>query len=133
MMAKAGFKSVDAYIAAQPDDVQPILERMRAIIRRAVPAAEEGISYQIPAYKLHGGPVLFFAAWKEHYSIYPATDGVAETFKKELAPYKISKGTIRFPLAEPVPVKLIEGVAKFRAKVLAERAKAKQAAKKKKR
>jgi uncharacterized protein YdhG (YjbR/CyaY superfamily) len=130
-MAKTDFKSVDEYIATLPDDVQKPLKRVRDTIRKAVPKAEEVISYQIPAYKLHGGPVLFFAGWKQHYSIYPATDGVAEAFKKELARYEISKGTIRFPLSQPVPVKLIERIAKFRAQKLAERATAKKAAVKK--
>ena len=89
------------------------------------------ISYQIPAYKLQGAAVIYFAGWKEHYSLYPASDRLVKAFKAELAPYKVSKGTIRFPLTEPVPVKLIEGVAKFRAKEAAERVKAEAAVKKK--
>ena len=120
-MVKTDFKSVDEYIATHPH-VQAILQRVRSTIRKAVPGAEEVISYQIPAYKLHGGPVLYFAGWKRHYSLYPATDHVVEAFKDDLAPYKVNKGTIRFPLAKPVPVKLIERIAKFRAKEAAERA-----------
>jgi uncharacterized protein YdhG (YjbR/CyaY superfamily) len=123
-MAKTAFKSVDEYIATHPEDVQAILQRVRAIIRKAVPGAKEVISYQIPAYKLHGGPVLYFAGWKQHYSLYPATDHVVEAFKGDLAPYKVNKGTIRFPLSQPVPAKLIERIAKFRAKEAAERARA---------
>jgi uncharacterized protein YdhG (YjbR/CyaY superfamily) len=130
-MAKTDFSSVDDYIATHPEDVQPILQRVRNAIRTAVPGAEEVISYQIPAYKLHGSPVLYFAGWKQHYSLYPATDHVVEAFKDDLAPYKVSKGTIRFQLAQPVPVKLIQRIAKLRAKEAAERAGAKLAAPKK--
>ena len=130
-MAKTDFKSVDEYIAAHTDDVQAILSRVRGAIRNAVPGAEEMISYQIPAYKLQGGAVLYFAGWKQHYSLYPATDRLVRAFRSELAPYKISKGTIRFPLSQPVPVKLITDIAKFRAKEGAERDKAKLTAPKK--
>lgn len=124
-MPRTDFKSVDAYIASQPEAVQGVLERVRSTIRKTVPGAEEVISYQIPAYKLHGHPVLYFAGWRQHYSLYPSTDRVVAAFKDDLAPYKVNKGTIRFPLDEPVPVKLIEGIAKFRAKEVAERKKAK--------
>jgi uncharacterized protein YdhG (YjbR/CyaY superfamily) len=130
-MAKTDFKTVDEYIATQPKDVQAILQRVRNAIRKAVPGAEDVISYQIPAFKLRGYPVLYFAGWKQHYSLYPATGGVAHVFKDGLAPYKISKGTIRLPLSEPVPVKLIADIAKFRAKEAAERTKKKPAASKK--
>ena len=128
-MAKTDFKSVDEYIATHPDDVQVILQRVRGTIRKAMPGAEEAISYQIPVYKLHGGSVLYFAGWKKHYSLYPATDQLVEAFKDDLAPYEVNdKGTIRFPLSQPVPVKLIERIAKFRAREAAEDAKAKLAA-----
>jgi uncharacterized protein YdhG (YjbR/CyaY superfamily) len=125
-MAKTDFKSVDDYIAAHTDDVQAILSLVRSTIRNAVPGAEETISYQIPAYKLQGGAVLYFAGWKQHFSLYPAGDRLIRAFRSELAPYKISKGTIRFPLSLPVPVKLIADIAKFRAKEGADRAKAKR-------
>src|SRR5258708_31850860 len=127
-MTKTDFKSVDEYIATRAEDVQAILQRVRSTIRKAVRGAEESISYRIPAYRLHGRPVLYFAGWKQHYSLYPATDRVVEAFKDDLAPYKITKGTIRFPLSQPIPVKLIEGIAKFRAKEAAERARANPAA-----
>ena len=131
-MAKTDFKSVDEYIAAQPEAVQGVLERVRGAIRKAVPRAEEVISYQIPAYKLPGGPVLYFAGWKQHYSLYPATEDLVAAFKDELAPYEVNnKGTIRFPLSQPVPVKLIERIANFRAKNVAAKEKVKAAAPKK--
>ena len=75
-MAKAGPDSVDAYIARHPPAVRAILRRVRSIVRKALPAAEETISYQIPSYKLHGTYVVYFAGWKEHYSLYPVTDRV---------------------------------------------------------
>jgi uncharacterized protein YdhG (YjbR/CyaY superfamily) len=108
--------SVDDYIALQPVAVQIVLERVRGAIRKAVPAAEETISYQMPTYKVPEGRVLFFAGWKKHYSLYPASPELIAAFKDELASYEVNKGTIRFPLSEPVPVKLIERIAKFRAK-----------------
>jgi len=126
-MAKTDFKSVDEYITRQPEGVRSILERVRSTIRKAVPGAEEVISYQIPAYKLPTGPVLYFAGWKQHFSLYPATGRVVVAFKDDLAAYKISKGTIRFPLSQPVPVKLIERIAKFRATEAAIRTKARLA------
>jgi uncharacterized protein YdhG (YjbR/CyaY superfamily) len=125
---KTDFKSVDEYIASQPDDVRRVLNRVRSTIRKAVPGAEETISYKILAYKVRGNRMLFFAGWKQHYSLYPATARVIEAFKDDLAPYEVSKGTIRFPLSEPVPAKLIGRIAKFRAKEVTERQKAKAAA-----
>jgi uncharacterized protein YdhG (YjbR/CyaY superfamily) len=90
------------------------------------------ISYQIPAYKLHDRAILYFAGWKHHYSLYPANDRLVAAFKDALAPYEVNnKGTIRFPLSEPVPVALIDGIAKFRAKEVAPRRKAKATASKK--
>ena len=130
-MAKTNFKSVEEYIASQPEAAQSVLERVRSTIRKAVPRAEEVISYQIAAYKLQGRTVLYFAGWKAHYSLYPANARMVAAFKKDLAPYEVNnKGTIRFPLSEPVPVKLIERLAKFRAKEVAEAEKVKTAARK---
>jgi len=114
-MAKTDFESVDDYIAAQPEAAQGALKRVRSIIRKAVPKAGEAISYKIPTYKLHGSPVLYFAGWKKHYSLYPASDRLVAALGKDLAPYEVNKGTIRFPLSEPVPVAVIERIAKFRA------------------
>lgn len=131
IVAKTDFKSVGEYIDLQPKPVQIVLELVRGAIRKAVPRAQEVISYKIPAYKLDGGPVLYFAAWKRHYSLYPASGRIVAAFQDELAPYEVTKGTIRFPLSEPVPVKLIERIAKFRAKEVAEREKTMPAAPKK--
>jgi len=120
-MAKIDFNSVDEYIAARPDAVQQTLQRVRDAIRKAVPEAQEVISYNMPAYTLHGDRLLSFAVWKLHYSIYAATEQVVAAFRDELATYRIDKGTIRFPLSEPVPVRLIGRIAKFRAKEIAGR------------
>ena len=115
-MVKKRFKSVNEYIASKPKDLQATLKLVRNAIRKAVPAASEMISYQIPAYKLNEAPLIYFAGWKEHYSLYPAgSAALLEKFKQQLARYPISRGTIRLPLSEPVPVKLIESIAKFRA------------------
>jgi uncharacterized protein YdhG (YjbR/CyaY superfamily) len=125
-MAKTDFQSVDDYLAALPDDVRAILRRVRGAIRKALPGAEEAISYQIPTYRLNGGSVVYFAGWKQHYSLYPATARLVAAFQDHLAPYQVSKGTIRFPLSQPVPTRLIERIAKFLAREAAARARAKQ-------
>ncbi|MFN0170480.1 MAG: iron chaperone [Bryobacteraceae bacterium] len=130
-MANTDYQSVDEYIASKPEAVRGILERVRSVIRKAVPNADEVISYQIPAYKLQGSAVLYFAGWKRHYSLYPATSSLVTAFKDDLAGYEMSRGTIRFPLSERVPVQLIARIAKFRAKEVAESKKAKAAVPKK--
>jgi uncharacterized protein YdhG (YjbR/CyaY superfamily) len=112
---------VNEYIASKPKEARAVLERVRRAIRKAVPAAEEGLSYGMPVYTLDGVPVLYFAGWKAHYSIYPASDALVAAFERELAPYERSKGTIRMPLSEPAPVDLIERIARFRAGQLAAR------------
>ncbi|MGA2136553.1 MAG: DUF1801 domain-containing protein [Bryobacteraceae bacterium] len=121
-MATSNFNSVDEYIGAQPVAVRETLERVRGAIRKAVPEAAEVISYGMPTYKLAGGRLLYFAAWKQHYALYGATAPLVAAFRAELAPYPIEKGTIRFPLAAPVPVKLIARIAKFRAREIIARA-----------
>ena len=128
-MAGTEFKSVDEYIAAQPEAVQPVLRRVRNSIRKAVPAAQELISYNMPTYKLGDARLLNFAVWRQHYSIYAATEKVMAAFRDDLAAYKIQKGTIRFPLSEPVPEELIARIAKFRATEVGEHRKANTAPK----
>jgi len=130
-MAKTNFKSVDEYLASQPDTSRVALEQVRRTIRKALPGAEEVISYQIPAYKLKGGTVLYFAGWKQHYSLYPVSARAVAAVRDERSSYEIDKSTIRFPLSQPVPVKLIAGIAKYRAREAAESAKSKSTAAKK--
>jgi uncharacterized protein YdhG (YjbR/CyaY superfamily) len=127
-MAKRNFTSVDEYIASQPEASRRVLKRLRSAIRKALPGAEEMISYQIPTYKLNGRPVIYFGGWKRHYSLYPCTRHVVTAFTDDLARYEVSKGTIRFPLSEPVPVKLIEGIARVRAKEVTQPGKVRAAA-----
>jgi len=115
MMAKIQFKSLDEYIAAQPEDMQKALKRVRAVIRKALPCAQEVISYNMPTYKLGDARVLQFAGWAGYFSLYGATSRVVAAFKDNLSRYEVNKGTIRFPLSEPVPERLIERIAKFRA------------------
>jgi uncharacterized protein YdhG (YjbR/CyaY superfamily) len=108
--------SVRDYIASKPKASRASLEAVRRAILKGIPQADEGLAYQMPAYTLNGAGVLYFAGWKAHYSLYPATDPLVAAFAKELAPYERSKGTIKFPLSAHVPVRLIERIAKFRAR-----------------
>jgi uncharacterized protein YdhG (YjbR/CyaY superfamily) len=108
-------ESVDEYIAAQAEPVQSKLEQVRAAIRKAVPEAVEVIGYGMPGYKLHGKPMLYFAAFKQHYSLFAASGSFFAELEEELKRYEQRKGTVHFPLTEPVPVKLIARIAKLRA------------------
>ena len=114
-MARTTHQSVDDYIAAQPAPARSVLRRVRATIRRALPGAVEGISYQIPVYKLDGRMVLYFAGFQNHYSIYPATRRVVDALKDELAGRLHSKATIRFSYDDAIPTRLIARIAKLRA------------------
>lgn len=100
-------KSVDEYLAARPEAVRPKLQQVRAAIKRSVPQAEEGIGYRMPGYKLHGKPMLYFAGFKEHYSLFGASGTFLAALEDELRGYELRKGTVRFPLTKPVPVRLI--------------------------
>jgi uncharacterized protein YdhG (YjbR/CyaY superfamily) len=122
---------VDAYIGGFPETVRAHLEKVRATLRKSLPQAEEVISYGMPAYRLPEGVVIFFAGWKGHYAIYPGSGGLTAQLKDELARYEVSKGTIKFPLDQPVPVQLIAKVARLRAAEVVAKAAAKRAAKKK--
>lgn len=108
-------QTVDEYIAAQPEALRPKLEQVRAAIRRAVPEALEGIGYGMPGFKLNGKPLLYFAGFKHHYSLFAASGTFFASLEEELKGYERRKGTIHFPLDKPVPVKLISRIAKARA------------------
>jgi uncharacterized protein YdhG (YjbR/CyaY superfamily) len=116
-------KSVDEYIAAQSEALRPKLEQVRAAIRKAVPEAVEGIGYRMPGYKLQGKPLLYFAGFKEHYSLFAASRTFFAPLEQELKGYELRKGTVQFPLTKPVPVKLIGRIAKLRAAGMAASAK----------
>jgi len=106
-------KNIDEYIAGFPKSVQKLLEQVRKTIRKAAPDAEEAIKYQIPTFTLNGSNLVHFAAYKEHIGFYPAPRAIEE-FKEELAEYAGAKGTVRFPLDEPLPLDLISRMVKFR-------------------
>jgi uncharacterized protein YdhG (YjbR/CyaY superfamily) len=114
-MARNTHESVDDYIAAQPLPARRVLQRVRAAIRSALPGAVEGISYQIPVYKLNGRMVVYFAGFQRHYSIYPATARVIAALKDELAGRVHSKATIRFDYEHAVPTRLITRIVRLRA------------------
>jgi uncharacterized protein YdhG (YjbR/CyaY superfamily) len=126
-MAKTNFLSVPEYIAHQPKQVQPALRTVRAILRKALPRATEGISYQIPVYKVDEQMVLYFAGYARHYAIYPATPRLIAALGKELSGSLRHQATIRFPIDAPVPKTLIARIAKLRAAEAEERARAKAA------
>lgn len=102
----AEFSTIDEYIASSPVDVQVILTEVRRTILGVVPGAGEMISYRIPAITLGGKPLVYFAGWKNHISVYPLPAGDPD-FERELAPYLAGKGTARFPLRRPIPYDLI--------------------------
>ena len=104
--------NVDAYIASFPADVQTLLQQMRHVVKTTAPHAEELISYGIPAYKLKG-MLVWFAAHTNHIGLYPRGSGIEE-FAAQLKGYKVSKGTIQFPLDKPLPVDLIAKIVEFR-------------------
>lgn len=106
--------NIDEYIAGFPGDVQKILIKIRATIRQAAPDAEEKISYQMPTFFLNGN-LVHFAAFKNHIGFYPVPTGI-EKFKKELSAYKGGKGSVQFPLDQPIPYELISRIVKFRVK-----------------
>jgi uncharacterized protein YdhG (YjbR/CyaY superfamily) len=110
---KTNYKSIDEYIRTFPPDIQSILEKIRQTIKKAAPGAIETISYQMPAFKLNGKNLVYFAAFKNHIGFYPLPSGIT-TFEKELSPYARSKGTVQFPLDKPIPYDLVEKIVKFR-------------------
>ena len=111
---KIGFVSMDEYIATFPEEIQTILEKIRATIKTAAPDAQEKISYQMPTFDLKGN-LVHFAAFKNHIGFYPTPTGI-ENFKKELSAYAGAKGSVQFPLDQPIPYDLISKIVKFRVK-----------------
>jgi uncharacterized protein YdhG (YjbR/CyaY superfamily) len=109
---KAGFVSIDEYIATFPGEIQKLLKEVRATIKAAAPDAEEKISYQMPTFFLNGN-LVHFAAHKNHIGFYPTPAGI-QAFKKELSIYESSKGAVQFPTDRPMPLKLIDKIVRFR-------------------
>lgn len=113
--------NIDEYIASFPEDTQKLLEQVRATIKKAAPEAEETISYAMPSFNLNKTYLVYFAAYKNHIGFYPAPVSM-EAFKKDLAAYKTGKGSVQFPLDQPLPVDLITRIVKFRVEENVERA-----------
>lgn len=111
----ANYKTVDEYIQMFSGDVQAILEKVRATVKATAPDAVEGIVYGMPAYKLNGKPLVYFAAFKSHIGFYATPSGHAK-FKDQLAVYKQGKGSVQFPLNKPIPYELIRQIVAFRVK-----------------
>lgn len=108
----SGFNSIDEYIATFPKGIQKILEELRTTIKTAATTAEEKISYQMPTFYLNGN-LVHFAAFKEHIGFYPTPSGI-EAFKAELSVYKGAKGSVQFPIGQPMPLDLIRRIVEFR-------------------
>jgi uncharacterized protein YdhG (YjbR/CyaY superfamily) len=122
-MSKKISKSIDDYIDLFPKEVQQLLKQMRATIRKAAPQASEKISYGIPTFALEKN-LVHFAGFKKHIGFYPGAMAIA-TFKKELSAYKGAKGSVQFPLDEPLPLALVTRIVKFRVKQSASKKKKK--------
>src|SRR5512134_2358876 len=113
------FNTIDEYISTFPEDVQRILNELRQTIREAAPEAKETINYQIPTFTLHGN-LVHFAALKNHIGFYPTPSGM-EAFSKELSGYKQAKGSVQFPIDQPLPLALIRRIVEYRVKENLER------------
>lgn len=109
---KSAPTTIDAYVAGFPEDVQPVLRRMREVIRRAAPGATEAMKYGVPTFVLDGN-LVHFGGFQRHVGFYPGPSGIA-AFQAELSGYEGAKGSVRFPLDRPLPVKLIEKIVRFR-------------------
>jgi uncharacterized protein YdhG (YjbR/CyaY superfamily) len=109
MTSKKRFTTIDEYINTFPVDIQAILEKVRQAIQKVAPEAAETISYGMPAFNLNGKRLVFFAGWKHHVSLYPIPAG-DEAFQQKISHYKRAKGTIQFPLDNPIPYDLVEQI-----------------------
>ncbi len=109
---KASFRNIDEYIAGFEPEVQDILRKVRSVVREEAPDASEKISYQMPTFALHGN-LVHFAAYKHHIGFYPAPSGIA-AFQDELSAYKGAKGSVQFPLDQPIPYELIRRIVRYR-------------------
>jgi len=126
---KVRFNSIDEYIGTFPKEIQKILAELRATIKTAAPDAREKISYQIAAFELNGRNLVHFAGWEKHIAIYPIPSGT-EAFNKEVSQYVAGRGTLKFPIDKPLPLKLITKIVKFRVADNLEKAEIKSSKKK---
>jgi uncharacterized protein YdhG (YjbR/CyaY superfamily) len=128
-MATVGERAVDAYIAAAPKAVQPMLSELRQAIKSAAPNAEEKLSYRMPFYAYHGR-LIYFGAHKTHVGMYPIIGREKDLYAKELKPYMAAKATLQFPIGQPIPIALVKKVVRERAKENEAKARGKPPAKK---
>lgn len=125
---KNRFSTIDEYIALQPKEVRAGLKQLRQVIKKAAPQAQEVISYQMPAFRMHR-ILIWFAAAKNHYGLYPYSKTI-QVFKNKLKTYRLSKGTLRLPLDKPIPVKLITDIVKYNVKEISNKMPLRRASKK---
>lgn len=123
MKDKVTVSDIDSYIAGFPENIQPLLEQVRATIKEVAPEAKEGISYGMPTFYLHGSYLVYFAGFKNHIGFYPTPVGM-DAFKADLAGYKTGKGSVQFPINQPLPFDLIRKITAFRVSENQEKAKA---------
>jgi uncharacterized protein YdhG (YjbR/CyaY superfamily) len=115
MVPAKKFETIDEYIKSFPENVQSVLEKLRATVREAAPEAVESISYDMPTFKLNAKRLVYFSAWKNHIGFYSIPEG-NDAFRKELSPYEGEKGSLRFPLEKLIPYDLVKKIVMFRMK-----------------
>ena len=107
--------TIDNYISTFPKPIREILEKIRSVIVEEAPEAQEAISYSMPAFKLNGKGLVYFAAFKKHIGFYPTPSGIS-AFEKEMAKYKTAKGSVQFPIDKPIPYDLMRKIVRYRVK-----------------
>ena len=122
MVPAERFETIDEYIESFPENVQSVLEKLRATVKEAAPEAVESISYDMPTFKLNGERLTYFSAWKNHVGLYSIPEG-NEAFRKELSPYAGEKGSLRFPLDKPIPYDLVKKIVMLRMKEIRQKKK----------
>ena len=122
MVPAEKFETIDEYIESFPENVQSVLEKLRATVQQAAPEAVESISYDMPTFKLDGERLVYFSAWKNHIGLYSIPEG-NEAFRKELSPYAGEKGSLRFPFDKPIPYDLVKKIVMLRVKEIRQKKK----------